>query len=43
VEEEFQQSCFHLSVYRKYVPGTPGAPRSQPASGTSSILATSLR
>jgi hypothetical protein len=43
VEEEFQQSCFHLSVYRKYVPGTPGAPRSQPAGSTTNILATSLQ
>jgi hypothetical protein len=23
VEEEFQQSCFHISVYRNYVPTTP--------------------
>lgn len=23
VEEEFQQSCFHISVYKKYVPSTP--------------------
>jgi hypothetical protein len=43
VEEEFQQACFHMSVYRKYVPGTPGAPRSQPASSTTNMLATSLR
>ena len=26
VEEEFQQACFHISVYKKYVPSTP-APR----------------
>src|SRR3984957_595123 len=26
VEEEFQQSCFHISVYKKYLPavGSPG-------------------
>lgn len=30
VEEEFQQSCFHISVYRKYLPSaTP--PRENPA------------
>jgi hypothetical protein len=23
VEEEFQQSCFHISVYKKYTPSTP--------------------
>jgi hypothetical protein len=23
VEEEFQQSCFHISVYKKYLPTTP--------------------
>ncbi len=23
VEEEFQQSCFHISVYKKYLPGGP--------------------
>jgi hypothetical protein len=23
VEEEFQQACFHISVYRKYLPATP--------------------
>ncbi len=43
VEEEFQQSCFHMSVYRKYVPGAPGAPRSQPAGSTTNMLATSLQ
>jgi hypothetical protein len=44
VEEEFQQACFHMSVYTKYV-GTPSTSpkRSQPAGGTTDILATSLR
>jgi len=23
VEEEFQQACFHISVYRNYVPIAP--------------------
>lgn len=25
VEEEFHQACFHITVYRSYVPGLPGA------------------
>ena len=41
VEEEFQQSCFHISVYRKYVP--EAAPRreivSRPVSGSAAIAA----
>jgi hypothetical protein len=32
VEEEFQQSCFHISVYRKYVP-SGRAPRHEIAGG----------
>ena len=44
VEEEFQQSCFHISVYRKYVPEP--APRrqivSRPVSG-SAIAAAMMR
>jgi len=43
VEEEFQQSCFHMSVYRKYLPTAPGAPRSQPAGSATQMLATGLR
>jgi Family of unknown function (DUF5715) len=44
VEEEFQQSCFHMSVYTKYVPAPSTSPkRSQPAGSTTNILATSLR
>jgi len=44
VEEEFQQACFHMSVYRKYVPTPSTSPtRSQPAGGATDILATSLR
>ena len=27
VEEEFQQACFHISVYRKYDEPLPAAPR----------------
>jgi len=32
VEEEFQQSCFHISVYKKYLPATR-TPRREIASG----------
>ena len=43
VEEEFQQSCFHISVYRQYVPDA--APRreimSRPVGG--SVLAAAMR
>jgi hypothetical protein len=35
VEEEFQQACFHISVYRAYLPGNPtrrrGTPRAEEA------------
>ena len=27
VEEEFQQACFHISVYRSYAPGIPSSRR----------------
>jgi hypothetical protein len=44
VEEEFQQSCFHMSVYTKYMPAPSTSPkRSQPAGSTTNILATTLR
>ena len=43
VEEEFQQSCFHISVYRKYLPPEIGPERYTVASrGMSPALATSL-
>jgi hypothetical protein len=45
VEEEFQQSCFHISVYRKYLPSatTPDRnPATSHHSGTTA-LATALR
>jgi hypothetical protein len=42
VEEEFQQSCFHISVYKKYLPST-AAPNRSPAathhSGTTALAA----
>jgi hypothetical protein len=44
VEEEFQQACFHMSVYAKYVPAPSKSPkRSQPAASTTNVLATSLQ
>jgi Family of unknown function (DUF5715) len=44
VEEEFQQSCFHISVYRKYMPSA--APNRSPATSHHSettALAAALR
>ena len=44
VEEEFQQACFHISVYRKYVPEP--APKREIAgthAGAGATLATALR
>jgi hypothetical protein len=44
VEEEFQQACFHMSVYTRYVPTPSTSPkRSQPAASATNILATSLQ
>jgi hypothetical protein len=44
VEEEFQQSCFHISVYKKYLPpaATPNRNPAARHSGTTA-LATALR
>ncbi len=42
VEEEFQQSCFHISVYKKYLPSSAAPNRSIAAthgSGTSALAA----
>ncbi len=44
VEEEFQQACFHISVYKKYLPAD--APRTNPDilhHGGTTALATALR
>jgi len=38
VEEEFQQACFHISVYQKYLPGAVGPRFTLAASGTGSGL-----
>jgi hypothetical protein len=45
VEEEFQQSCFHISVYKRYLPPAD-APTRDLAShrrGDASVLATAIR
>ncbi len=43
VEEEFQQSCFHVSVYRKYVPEPPPGRVIAGKAATGSALAVALR
>jgi uncharacterized protein YcbK (DUF882 family) len=44
VEEEFQQACFHISVYRGYVPASPVEKPAQPVRHVSaSALATAVR
>jgi hypothetical protein len=45
VEEEFQQSCFHISVYRKYLPPapTPGHNPGPSRHSETTALATALR
>jgi hypothetical protein len=44
VEEEFQQACFHISVYKKYVPTTttPARNPSESHHGGTTALATAL-
>jgi Family of unknown function (DUF5715) len=45
VEEEFQQSCFHISVYRKYLPPstTPGHNLASSHHGETTALAAAMR
>ncbi len=51
VEEEFQQACFHITVYRSYHPGTDGAPAMDradsaakvPPGGNAALLAARVR
>jgi Family of unknown function (DUF5715) len=45
VEEEFQQSCFHISVYKKYLPpmSVPGNDLIVPHRNSTTGLATALR
>lgn len=40
VEEEFYQACFHITVYRNYIPGPVNQRR---ASSSSTLLATQIR
>jgi hypothetical protein len=44
VEEEFQQACFHISVYKKYLPPTaPGRNPATPYHSGTAALAAALR
>jgi Family of unknown function (DUF5715) len=43
VEEEFQQSCFHVSVYKRYMPPAPERDLAILHHGGTSALATALR
>jgi hypothetical protein len=43
VEEEFQQSCFHISVYKRYLPSTTGPNPAISHHGGTTALATALR
>jgi hypothetical protein len=45
VEEEFQQSCFHISVYKKYLPSasTPRRDLASSRRGEAAALATAIR
>ncbi len=43
VEEEFQQACFHISVYKKYLPSDPAAPRSVGRRGGTAALAAAVQ
>lgn len=45
VEEEFQQSCFHISVYKKYLPAdtTPGRSPATSRHSETSALAAAMR
>jgi hypothetical protein len=43
VEEEFQQSCFHISVYKSYLPSSPERELAISHHGGTSALATALR
>jgi hypothetical protein len=44
VEEEFQQACFHISVYKRYLPATPDERNpGSPHHSETTALATALR
>jgi hypothetical protein len=42
VEEEFYQSCFHITVYKSYVPATPKTPQKRGGS-SSTLIAAGIR
>jgi hypothetical protein len=42
VEEEFQQSCFHISVYKKYLPATPQREIASTRRGGTTALAAAI-
>lgn len=43
VEEEFQQSCFHISVYKRYLPPADAPTRELASHREASALATAIR
>jgi hypothetical protein len=43
VEEEFQQSCFHISVYKKYLPQAEPKREIQPRRSPATALAVAIR
>jgi hypothetical protein len=45
VEEEFQQSCFHISVYKRYLPPgtTPGRSLASSRHSETATLAAAIR
>lgn len=42
VEEEFQQACFHISVYKKYAPSTPKRDVAGTRHGSTTALAAAI-
>jgi hypothetical protein len=42
VEEEFQQACFHISVYKKYIPSTPKREIASTRHGGTTALAAAI-
>jgi len=43
VEEEFYQSCFHITVYKAYTPVKPVHPSSEPLDRSAALLAARMR
>jgi hypothetical protein len=42
VEEEFYQSCFHITVYKSYVPA-PATPKTPTRHSSAALLAERMR